>query len=95
MRNVTITAVMNGFTVQVGCQTLVFNTREELLRELDAYLADPKETERRYRQRFRVQGSEGVEAAAAPRYNETAAECATDNRMVGASIPASIPGSRW
>lgn len=56
MRDLTIRAVMNGYIVTAGCQTLVFGTRQELVRELDRYLADPaaveKEFIRKYGMRF-------------------------------------------
>ncbi len=48
MRNVTISKVMNGFIVRVGCQTLVFDTREGLLRELRLYLENPTKIEQEY-----------------------------------------------
>lgn len=44
-RTITIDAVLNGFVIKAGCQTLVFNTAEELLRELDAYIKNLQETE--------------------------------------------------
>lgn len=48
IRTIGITPALNGFIVVVGCQTLTFNTREELLRELRGYLENPEETEKRY-----------------------------------------------
>ncbi len=46
-RPITISAVLNGWIVQCGCQTLVFHDRDTLVRELDAYLRDPVGTEKR------------------------------------------------
>lgn len=48
MRNVKIKRVMNGFVVDVGCQTLVFEGAETLLSELKRYLDSPDATEREY-----------------------------------------------
>jgi len=47
-RNVQISAVLNGWVVQCGCQTLVFSDRNDLLNELNAYLKDPTGTEARF-----------------------------------------------
>ena len=52
MRKVTISKVMNGYIVQVGCQTLVFASSETLLAELAIYLADPILIERAYIERY-------------------------------------------
>ena len=52
MREVKIVAVMNGYIAVVGCQTLVFETRERLLNELARYLADPEGVEREYTKRY-------------------------------------------
>ena len=58
MRDIRISRVMNGFMVKVGCQTLVFQTQSELLRELDQYLAKPEETEKRFVTQFGLAGGE-------------------------------------
>jgi hypothetical protein len=47
-RPITITAVLNGWILGVGCQTVVFQDRDQLVRELDAYLKDPAGTEARF-----------------------------------------------
>lgn len=49
MYNVNIRPVLNGWTVEVGCQTVVFTSLDELLKEMKAYLEDPRATEVRYR----------------------------------------------
>jgi hypothetical protein len=49
-RNISITAVMNGFICQVGCQRVVFRSGSELLVALDAYLRDPEGTEKEFSQ---------------------------------------------
>ncbi len=40
-RPVTITAVLNGWVVAVGCQTLAYQDTNVLLHELGQYLRDP------------------------------------------------------
>ena len=52
MRQITINAALNGLIVNVGCQTLVFGTAEEMLRELKGYIENPQMTERRYMRQF-------------------------------------------
>lgn len=55
IRNIRITAVANGFIVNVGCQAIVFTgislraCSSELCLELDSYLTDPEGTEARWR----------------------------------------------
>jgi hypothetical protein len=46
-RPLTITAVLNGWIVQAGCQILVYQDRAQLATDLDAYLRDPDATEQR------------------------------------------------
>lgn len=50
IREIKIKAALNGYIATVGCQTLVFNERAVMLKELDAYLEKPDETEKRYRE---------------------------------------------
>lgn len=47
-RPITIHIVLNGYIAEVGCQTIVLQSKQELLRELSAYLDNPGEVERRY-----------------------------------------------
>lgn len=47
-RPLTITAVLNGWIVQCGCQTVVYQERNQLVSDLDAYLKDPVATEERF-----------------------------------------------
>lgn len=47
MRQITITPVLNGFIVGVGCQTLVYTDRNKLLGDLASYMQAPDETEKR------------------------------------------------
>jgi hypothetical protein len=48
MRQVTITPVLNGFLVQVGCQQVVFGSIEELCSELKRYQKAPAAVEKEY-----------------------------------------------
>lgn len=46
MRSVTVNAVLNGWTVQCGCQTLVYTDPDKLVGDLRDYLNDPKTKEK-------------------------------------------------
>lgn len=46
MRSVTVNAVLNGWTVQCGCQTLVYTDPDKLTGDLRDYLRDPKAKEK-------------------------------------------------
>ena len=48
MREVTVSPVLNGFVVRVGCQTLVFNRIEDVAANLIAYQKDPETTEQQF-----------------------------------------------
>ena len=47
-RTITIKPVLNGYVVRVGCQSLAFTSREDLLNNLKSYLSDPTKTETAY-----------------------------------------------
>jgi hypothetical protein len=49
IHKIQIQAVLNGFIVQVGCQTVVFQSVDQLCAELKAYLRDPAGIHARYR----------------------------------------------
>lgn len=49
-RKITIEAVLNGFVCKVGCQTVVFDSRTELVNHLLRYLEHPAEVEQGWRQ---------------------------------------------
>ena len=49
IHEITIKAVLNGYVVKVGCQTLAFDDRKKMLAELGRYYADPEATEKSYR----------------------------------------------
>lgn len=82
IREIKIKAALNGYVANVGCQTLVFNSRADMLKELDGYLEKPDETEKRYREtavnRELLNSPQPAECAQeAPRaaYPTPAAEC--------------------
>jgi hypothetical protein len=86
MRDVTISKVMNGFIVKVGCQTLVFQEQTAMIVELNNYLTNPEETEKRFVEKFGYAGGQplggaDVNPAPTPYYGEqTATACTTANR---------------
>lgn len=47
-RPIAITAVLNGWIVTIGCQTVVYQSREMLLADLSAYMQWPEATEDRF-----------------------------------------------
>ena len=54
MRQITINKALNGFIVNVGCQTLVFEDYERLLVELRRYFISPEVTEKEYLEKYGV-----------------------------------------
>lgn len=46
MRSVTVNAVLNGWTVKCGCQTLVYTDPDKLVGDLRDYLNDPEAKEK-------------------------------------------------
>lgn len=67
MRDVKISACMNGFIVRVGCQTLVFTSALELLTALREYLANPEQVERNFVERYGLKNSEiGIAGGLSP-----------------------------
>lgn len=53
MHDIKIKAVLNGYIVKVGCQTVVFGSRKKLFRELDRYLDNPSAVEREYLEKYK------------------------------------------
>ena len=47
---INIRPALNGFIVDIGCQTIVYTDREKLVTDLLAYLKDPEKTEKRFMQ---------------------------------------------
>ena len=52
MYEVKIKCAMNGYIVEVGCQTLVFETQGKLIDELTRYLNNPDKVEQRYQELY-------------------------------------------
>lgn len=48
MREIKIKAALNGWTAQVGCQTLVYTDQQALLKDLGEYMTDPKAKEKAF-----------------------------------------------
>ncbi len=48
IRDINIQAVLNGYIVKVGCQTVVFESLDSMLGELKSYCRDPEFVERSY-----------------------------------------------
>ncbi len=48
IRDISIRAALNGFTVQCGCQQLVFETVDKLIDNLRDYLRDPDKHEKKF-----------------------------------------------
>ena len=86
MRTVSISKCMNGYIVQVGCQTLVFNYAEAMLGELDKYLKDPEGVEKAYTAKYGLVG--GLGDVAGPRVPEP-----PENYSLGNNVPYNPSGS--
>ncbi len=50
MYEIVIRPTLNGFTAKVGCQTLVYESIDSLLKDLGRYLNDPEGTELYFRE---------------------------------------------
>jgi len=48
MREIKIKAVLNGWTVQVGCQTVVYINQGALLNDLGDYMKNPNAKEKEF-----------------------------------------------
>lgn len=48
IRSITIKAVLNGFIVQCGCQTLVVDSVDKLVLGIKAYLENPEVVEKEW-----------------------------------------------
>lgn len=77
IRDIKIHAVLNAFVVNVGCQTVVFDSIESLAGSIEAYLRFPENTETDWRAgainaRHTLNGAEGV--------NEVTRQICTDDR---------------
>ena len=50
LREITIRAVLNGWIVQVGCQTVVFDDSSKMMGEIHDYLRYPRSVMERYKE---------------------------------------------
>lgn len=48
---ITITKLLSGYNVKVGCQELAFETTERLVSELKRYLDNPHQVQKEYQER--------------------------------------------
>ena len=48
IRDLNIHPVLNGFVVQVGCQTLVFKKLAHMTAEIERYYGNPEQVEKEY-----------------------------------------------
>ena len=64
MRPIKIRKAMNGFIVDVGCQTLVFDSVRSLVDALRQYLTEPEETEKMYVAEYGMAGAIGEDVCA-------------------------------
>ena len=72
MRDITIKPALNGYVVRLGCQRVVFNNRETMLRALNDYLDAPDEIEEQY-----MRNSMNSKQLGFLRDNERACACET------------------
>jgi hypothetical protein len=72
---VTINSCANGYIVSVGCQTFVFQSREQLTQELGRYLEDPQKMIREYSEKY---------GALEPAVNQVPPQFAQNERRVSA-----------
>lgn len=72
MHNITIKGVLNGWIVNVGCQTVVFDDLEIMMKEIQTYIKYPETSEKKYMENRKnhspglleaVQGAGGEQAA--------------------------------
>ncbi len=55
-QELTIRVVLNGWVIQAGCQTVVFNDKAAFLTEFSKWLEDPQGTEKRYTEKMQERG---------------------------------------
>jgi len=52
IHSIRIEQVDNGYIVNVGCKTLVFGEKVELIHELESYINNPKVKEAEYNEKY-------------------------------------------
>jgi len=48
MRNISISPVLNGWVAKIGCQTVCFTDKTEMIGYLSAYIDDPEGVEKSF-----------------------------------------------
>lgn len=87
MRKITVMPVLNGFTVEVGCQTVVFEGRTSLIGWFSEYVNDPFNTEQRFIGQSvnkAMMGDQAQAAMASPAERESLS--AVEDRLRGRAI---------
>lgn len=84
-RQIQIRAVLNGFIVKAGCQTLVFETKAQLLGAIAEYLGNPQATEEKFLKEslFGMQKEEGPSMMGADAPYASALQAACNAGQVG------------
>jgi hypothetical protein len=77
-REITITPVLNGFVCKVGCQKVVFQTVQELARNIETYYNNPEGTENRFLAEAVNKTNDCPPCAEAPRVREACEESCGD-----------------
>ena len=85
IRQITIKPVLNGFIVDVGCQTIVFGSNTTLVQALEAYLINPDASEKAYRE----------SSINARHFLGPNAECVCEAPEVAVPPPPDMPTRRW
>ena len=57
MRQIVIQAALNGWICQVGCQTVVFDNKKQMLDSLSDYIDKPEEVEKAFQAKALNRGS--------------------------------------
>ena len=81
MRDVTIHAVLNGWTATVGCQTLVYTDADKLVGDLKEFLVDPEKKEKAMTESAVNKRLLREPQLAMPQMQNTLGGCATEASM--------------
>lgn len=54
-RDIIIKKVLNGYILKVGCQTVVFEQKNQMLSEIGRYYDNPSLVEKEYMEKFSIQ----------------------------------------
>lgn len=73
MREIMIAPALNGWIAKVGCQTLVYASKDQMLKDLDEYLSDPHKKEKEF-----LKTAVNAKHTMGPRVDEPVADAAGD-----------------